>query len=70
MEFRKHLPVLRFFFVEAIGQHQLTMKWKIYAHFEVDMTLDTIDNLVAHFFAAFFTILEDKSSTLSVQTMT
>ena len=69
MEFRKHLPVLRFFFVEAIGQHQLPMKWKIYAHFEVDMTLDTIDNLVAHFFAAFFTILEDKSS-MSVQTMT
>ena len=80
MEFRKHLPVLRFLCVDAMEQHQLpdtakedhrsSMGWEIYAHFEGDMTLETIDNLVANFFAAFFTILEDKSSTLSVQTMT
>ena len=72
MEFRKHLPVLRFLFVDAMEQHQFSsvMGWQIYAHFEGDMTLETIDNLVAHFFAAFFTILEDKSSKLSVQTMT
>ena len=66
-EFRKHLPSLRNLFVDALFIHAFCKRhdqFMIDAHFEDDIIPEATDTLAASFLAAFFTILEDKSSTI------
>ena len=66
-EFRKHMPDLEDLFIEEYHEEHKQLRdtaeedmiYMITAHFENGITSETIDNLLATFFAAFFTILED-----------
>ena len=74
MEFRKHLPDLKNLFIhpncerheQLRGTAKEDMIYMINAHFENDITPETIDNLLATFLAAFFTILEVQGSKITI----
>ena len=73
-EFRKHMPDLEDLFIEEYHEEHKQLRdtakedmiYMITAHFENGITPETIDNLLATFFAAFFTILEDHDRKMTI----